>query len=58
MPPTVDTKTCKGVAACVEVCPVNVIEIVDGKAVIARPDDCIECRACEAACPNSAISFP
>ncbi|MDI6884689.1 MAG: ferredoxin family protein [Hadesarchaea archaeon] len=58
MPPVVDTKKCKGAAACAEVCPANVIDIVKGKAVVARPADCIECRACEAACPNNAISFP
>ena len=58
MPPIVDTKKCMGAAACAEVCPVNVFDMVDGKAVVARPDDCTECRACEAACPNNAISFP
>jgi NAD-dependent dihydropyrimidine dehydrogenase PreA subunit len=57
MPPTVDVKKCTGVGACAEVCPVNVIDIVNKKAVVARLEDCIECRACEAACPKSAISF-
>jgi len=58
VPPIVDNHKCKGVAACVEVCPANVFDMVKRKAVVARPDDCIECRACEAACPNAAISFP
>jgi NAD-dependent dihydropyrimidine dehydrogenase PreA subunit len=57
MPPVVDLGKCRGAGACAEVCPVNVIDIVKGKAVVARPDDCTECRACEVACPNSAISF-
>jgi NAD-dependent dihydropyrimidine dehydrogenase PreA subunit len=46
------------VGACAEVCPTNVIDIVKGKAVVARPNDCIECRACEAACPKGAIKVP
>jgi NAD-dependent dihydropyrimidine dehydrogenase PreA subunit len=27
------------------------------KAVVARPESCIECHACEASCPNGAIHF-
>ena len=42
--------------ACVEVCPVGAIAAevgVDRKLYI-DPDNCIDCGACEAACPNSA----
>lgn len=58
MPPVVDVNKCTGVSACAEVCPTNVIDIVKGKAVVTRPNDCIECRACEAACPKGAIKVP
>ncbi|MEW6222275.1 MAG: 4Fe-4S binding protein [Candidatus Hadarchaeota archaeon] len=51
-------KKCQGAGSCAEVCPTNVFDIVNGKAIVARPADCIECRACEASCPHSAISFP
>ena len=33
-----------------EICPVNVFEIKDGKLVVARPQDCIGCKACEVQC--------
>jgi len=32
----------------VDVCPVQVFECNKGKLVVARPGDCIGCRACEA----------
>ncbi len=56
--PVVYTEKCNESSACAEVCPTNVFDIVEGKAVVARPDDCIECRACEVACHHNAISFP
>jgi NAD-dependent dihydropyrimidine dehydrogenase PreA subunit len=43
--------------ACVEACPVGAIAAevgVDRKLYI-DPDSCIDCGACETACPNSAI---
>jgi len=58
MPPVVDVNKCKGAGTCAEVCPATCIDIVKGKAVVARPEDCIECRACEASCPHEAIKLP
>jgi len=51
----VDTKKCTGCKKCVDACPMDVIEIRNGKAVIGN--GCVECGACVAACPNEAISF-
>lgn len=39
---------------CVEVCPVNCFFELDDMLVI-NPDECIDCGACEAECPVSAI---
>ena len=42
--------------SCVEVCPVNCIYEGEDQYYI-HPDECIDCQACEAACPVVAI-FP
>jgi len=53
--PYVDKAKCTGCGTCVSVCPVDVFEIVDGKSVVKKPEECIQCRACEASCPEKAI---
>ena len=55
--PIIDLKKCTGCEACVSVCPMEVFEMKDGKAVAVRPDDCIGCRACEVQCPAGAIKI-
>jgi heterodisulfide reductase subunit A len=47
---------CNGCQACVPVCPVNAITMVEGKAKI-DPFQCIGCGACIPACPQEAIDF-
>ena len=43
--------------ACVEVCPVDCIHFDEGedKILYINPDECIDCGACEPACPVTAI---
>ena len=43
--------------ACVEVCPVDCIHFDEGddRMLFINPDECIDCGACEPACPVSAI---
>ena len=50
----VDQK-CTGCETCVNTCPVMVYEIQDGKAVPVKVEECLDCRACEAQCPEGAI---
>lgn len=51
----VDKETCTGCENCVDVCPVDAIEMVDGKAVVS--DACIDCGQCVDECPVEAISM-
>ncbi len=61
----VDFDICVGDGACIDVCPEEVYEWVDTpghpksdkKAAPARQEDCIECMACEDACPVVAIKI-
>ncbi len=49
---------CTGCGSCVEVCPSEVYDDpVDGKVVVARPEDCIGCEACVSACPDECIEI-
>ncbi|MCB9358432.1 4Fe-4S binding protein [Candidatus Woesearchaeota archaeon] len=53
---TIDLSKCAGHGACVDVCPAGVFEMKDGKAVVVNEAACIECRACEEACPEKCIT--
>jgi|TARA_B100002003_G_C14111703_1_gene534705 NAD-dependent dihydropyrimidine dehydrogenase PreA subunit len=53
--PKIDYEKCTACGTCVEVCPVDVFEKKGDKVEVAKPDECIGCRACEAQCPAKAI---
>jgi len=53
----VNAEKCTGCGACVDVCPVDGIRLVNEVAVIDE-NKCTECGLCADECPENAISLP
>lgn len=55
----VDESKCVGCGACVNVCPVQMYELKNGKSKVKQEKikDCMECHACEISCPQRAITI-
>jgi NAD-dependent dihydropyrimidine dehydrogenase PreA subunit len=52
----VDTDKCTGCGECVDVCPVEVYELQDGKSAPANDDECLGCESCVEVCEHGAIT--
>ncbi|MCF7858387.1 MAG: 4Fe-4S binding protein [Candidatus Cloacimonetes bacterium] len=50
----VESNSCVGCEDCINVCPTNAIEIINGKAVI-DANLCIDCEICITSCTYKAI---
>lgn len=50
----IDVSRCTGCGACVEVCPVGAMTLVDGKARVDE-ETCTGCEVCVDACPEGAV---
>ena len=54
--PEVDTEKCAGCGECVDVCPVDVYELQDGKSVVVSEEECLGCESCIEVCEEDAIT--
>ncbi len=54
--PSNDKDCCTGCGECVEICPVGVWEIVDGKSDPVNADECVGCMSCVEVCPDNCIT--
>jgi NAD-dependent dihydropyrimidine dehydrogenase PreA subunit len=55
--PIVDDGKCEGCGECVDVCPVEVFEIQDGKSIPVNGDECLGCESCVEVCEPGAITI-
>lgn len=54
---TVDKDICTGCGECVEVCPVEVFELIDDKSEPVNADECMGCESCLEVCEDGAITI-
>jgi len=52
----VDPEKCEGCEECIEVCPVDVYELVDDKSVPVNAEECLGCESCVEVCEHEAIT--
>ena len=53
---TVNAEKCEGCEECVDICPMDVFEMEDGKSVPANADACEGCESCVETCEPGAIT--
>lgn len=56
--PRIHRERCTGCERCIEICPVDALGQVDGKAALVEPERCTYCALCEDICPEEAIALP
>ena len=54
---TIDLDLCNACKTCMNACFVDVIrwDELEKKPIVAYPEDCVACNACEIACPEQCI---
>ena len=57
MPAVIDPTKCNGCELCDLYCPVDVIHMENGVAVVRYPDECWHCGACRLECGQDAVTM-
>ena len=52
---SINDDRCIGCEACVDVCPTEVLDLVDHKVRVLHFNDCVQCEQCQNACPTMAL---
>ena len=52
---SINDDRCIGCEACIDICPTEVLELVDHKVRVIRFTDCVQCEQCAHACPTMAL---
>lgn len=52
-----DPDKCVGCGECVDVCPVEVYELQDGKSNPVNGEECLGCESCVEVCEHGAITI-
>ncbi|MCM0755420.1 4Fe-4S binding protein [Desulfovibrio aminophilus] len=53
---TVDEDKCIGCGSCVDICPSEVYELQNEKAVVVNLEECVGCESCVESCEQGAIT--
>ena len=54
---TADQEVYTGCGECVEICPVEVFELIDDKSEPVNADECTGCESCVEVCEDGAITI-
>lgn len=52
---SINDDRCIGCEACIDVCPTEVLDLINHKVRVSRFSDCVQCEQCANACPTMAL---